>query len=327
MKDRHKRAPRPRERRHTPRVDDRIDAVGQSALSSNYQGYSNGGVLPVGTTFGAPYSGVMASNKKVIVPIVQAQQAYFDAFSQSIWKAYQGVAQGLMAGLSRSEGYFTAEEVEAHEATYPTLPVVEGAFTAWKRAMIEPVQRPRGSFGYLNVGPVKPGARYRFKGVIGGRYDAVADAECERSGFARPEHKVPYVDCTCGFHGLRYRTLLAEAAADYRWYSSCDLEVQLSGRFIEGELGWRAEHQEVVSVRVDTTCYRCRRDDVSPVGLVDSTYRLAAVCAECLESLEQLHWAFGDSVEVLSLAEVGAGLGVHDIRWGTHNPQKKGELL
>jgi hypothetical protein len=97
---------------------------------------------------------------------------------------------------------------------------------------------------------VNTGQGWKFSSVGGdhGTFGADADARCVQTSWgyslsqAKPgRHPAPDVDCSCGFYAVPADKL------DHFNYSGVALQVELSGRVIEHELGYRAEHQRVLS--------------------------------------------------------------------------------
>ena len=95
--------------------------------------------------------------------------------------------------------------------------------------------------------------RPAFFRALGGVYGATAKADCP---FGRG-HDAPEPACTCGFYAV--------ATDDELWRLGGDepdlavLEVELSGRVIEHEHGYRASHQRIRTVRMHRRCSRCGR--------------------------------------------------------------------
>lgn len=90
------------------------------------------------------------------------------------------------------------------------------------------------------------GGRWRFAGIgMHGRYGVEEKAVCLR-GYP---HRVPTLECSCGFWALRSETQVEPipswSASEYVF-----LEVELHGRVIVAELGFRAEHQRVLRATV-----------------------------------------------------------------------------
>lgn len=139
--------------------------------------------------------------------------------------------------------------------------MVEGALTGWKRAGLglarfAPAMGNHGT--YLADDQAQCGEHYRY-------------ASC---GMDRAPCVVPNKACVCGFHAARDRSALTELASDFA-DTTADLEVELSGRVLVFEHGYRAERQRVVSVRVDSGCVAC---DGRAVVLIGSAKGLLPVC-------------------------------------------------
>jgi hypothetical protein len=89
-------------------------------------------------------------------------------------------------------------------------------------------------------------------------YGAVANAVCELGR----QHTAPSTECGCGFHAVSSREDL------WRLNTSAGvivLDVELAGRIVEHEHGWRAEHQVVLGAHLPARCPRCGRP-VAGVG-------------------------------------------------------------
>lgn len=88
-------------------------------------------------------------------------------------------------------------------------------------------------------------------GVTTGSYAAIDRATCRRL----TAHRAPHLHCRCGFHAYKSRgdaTALLRGVADFLL-----LEVGMSGRFLEFELGYRAEYQRVRRIEIDNVCGTC----------------------------------------------------------------------
>jgi hypothetical protein len=88
-------------------------------------------------------------------------------------------------------------------------------------------------------------------GVTTGSYAAIDRATCRRL----TAHRAPHRQCRCGFHAYKSRrdaAALLGGVADFLL-----LEVGLSGRFLEFELGYRAEYQRVRRIEIDNVCGTC----------------------------------------------------------------------
>lgn len=90
------------------------------------------------------------------------------------------------------------------------------------------------------------------------RIPVTADARCLAAVPRHDVEPVPGVRCTCGFWGCR--SLAAALTALGRDGLRCGdvvLSVELSGRVVEHDHGWRAAHQEVAAVLFQRRCERC----------------------------------------------------------------------
>ncbi|MBW3665033.1 MAG: hypothetical protein KY469_18210 [Actinobacteria bacterium] len=88
-------------------------------------------------------------------------------------------------------------------------------------------------------------------GVTTGSYAVIDRATCRRL----TAHRAPHLHCRCGFHAYKSRrdaATLLRGVADFLL-----LEVGLSGRFLEFELGYRAEYQRVRRIEIDNVCGTC----------------------------------------------------------------------
>lgn len=145
--------------------------------------------------------------------------------------------------------YSAVPALSAAEGTGPGLAErqQDEPITAWKQARL--------AFA---------GGRYYFlplTGVGGSGYDVEAVARCvavdfgsalysyQGIGVGSAPHTAPSLDCSCGFYAL------TEPPEDDP--SLCLLEVDLYGRVIVCEKGYRAEKQRVLAVTVPTRCYYC----------------------------------------------------------------------
>ena len=85
---------------------------------------------------------------------------------------------------------------------------------------------------------------------LGESYPAVAQASC-----ALADHEAPDSDCSCGFYAVADDTQLWRLGADEPELAVVDVE--LSGRVIEHDHGYRASNQHVAAVRFHGVCVRC----------------------------------------------------------------------
>lgn len=175
--------------------------------------------------------------------------------------------------------------------------------TAWKRA-------------HLLMGP---DGGFLFSGVMSShRYGLDAEAIHVQSagGFYGVTQDHPSPDPTfqlchvCGFYGMNKETYLAELGWEFGDWT-VGLEVELSGTIIAYERGYRAQHQRVLAVWVDRTCYPCGFGlpgkgrpaeglKIAPNGLVDTP--VFPGCSACCTS------------GLMSLSEVAGLLGT-EVRW------------
>jgi hypothetical protein len=87
---------------------------------------------------------------------------------------------------------------------------------------------------------------------LGEAYGARAQATCALS-----EHEAPAADCSCGFYAVVDDTQLWRLGADEPELAV--LDVELAGRVIEHDHGYRASDQRVVHVHFHGVCVRCGR--------------------------------------------------------------------
>jgi hypothetical protein len=85
---------------------------------------------------------------------------------------------------------------------------------------------------------------------LGDNYDAVAEATCPLR-----DHDAPDADCSCGFYAVADDTQLWRLGADLP--NLAVLDVELAGRLIEHQHGYRASHQRTLTVRLPGSCTRC----------------------------------------------------------------------
>jgi hypothetical protein len=92
--------------------------------------------------------------------------------------------------------------------------------------------------------------RPAFYRQLGEAYGAVAEATC-----ALGDHRAPDSDCSCGFYAVVDESQLWRLGADEPELAV--LDVELAGRVIEHDHGYRASHQRVTHVRFHGVCVRC----------------------------------------------------------------------
>lgn len=102
-----------------------------------------------------------------------------------------------------------------------------------------------------------PGGVWRLSpGTFSGRVETDADARCEARDYqfymgTKPAtHDAPEISCNCGFHAVRSPDELNSTYGEVR------LDVELSGRVIVHEKGYRAQHQRVLRAHVPP-CWYC----------------------------------------------------------------------
>src|SRR4051812_1281640 len=94
--------------------------------------------------------------------------------------------------------------------------------------------------------------RPAFYRQLGASYGTVAHAACPLH-----DHDAPQQDCTCGFYAVADVGQLWRLGADEPELAVVDVE--LSGRVIEHDHGYRASDQRARAVRVHGVCTRCGR--------------------------------------------------------------------
>jgi hypothetical protein len=141
----------------------------------------------------------------------------------------------------------------------------------------------------------------RYARELSNPYEADADAVCE----SEANHTAPAPRCRCGFHGV--------AARDELWRLDMSpeaviLEVELAGKVIEHEFGWRAGHQSVLGLHLPALCARwgCRRATVGVAPGRADAYELGMKpwtllrpsCARCAKR------------KLVTIADLASALGV-----------------
>jgi len=94
--------------------------------------------------------------------------------------------------------------------------------------------------------------RPAFYRQLGASYGVVSRATCPLEG-----HDAPGAECSCGFYAVADETQLWRLGADEPELAV--LDVELAGRIIEHDHGYRASDQTVRSVRFHGVCVRCGR--------------------------------------------------------------------
>lgn len=122
------------------------------------------------------------------------------------------------------------------------------------------LDEPLVGYKYAGVIRIDSDVRFRattFRGTYPRCYDVESWATCQQGG----EHRVPAKHCTCGFYAMRDGATLAQRWTTYTKEPTwATLTVELTGRTIEHEHGWRAAHQTVIAAAWDDTCRKCEVD-------------------------------------------------------------------
>jgi hypothetical protein len=109
-------------------------------------------------------------------------------------------------------------------------------------------------------------------------YDVEASAVCQLG----MDHRAPAWSCTCGFYVMPDEESLAETWGDARQAHWALLKVEISGRVVEHERGWRAARQVVVEALWDDRCQRCNRARADGFGFIGSRPGpLVPLCRSC----------------------------------------------
>lgn len=131
-------------------------------------------------------------------------------------------------------------------------------------------------------------------------FNLTADrAECHRGG----DHTAPDLACTCGFYAVRER----ERVEDIYGHAYVLLDVELFGKVIVYEHGYRAERQRILSIGV-RGCWYCNETPSHLVGQAptpwsrtDTTADLISVCTE--------HLPLAGANLIFTTEEIGVVLG------------------
>jgi hypothetical protein len=130
--------------------------------------------------------------------------------------------------------------------------------------------------GRAGMPRIHPAGRYWRDPVEHRRTDV---ATCRRTlsrGTRRGEpHVAPEVDCSCGFHGVADLTVLREVMCVHA--DMAVLDVDLSGRVVEHELGWRAARQRILGAHFHDRCQQCGE----PARVLLAEGRWRPLCAAC----------------------------------------------
>ena len=115
--------------------------------------------------------------------------------------------------------------------------------------------------------------RLRLYAYNGAKYEVDDTAVCSSQRFTRnPDHLSPVEGCACGFYALIEKP-------DNWEYGRFRAQVELFGRVVHGERGYRAERQRVLSLEARRQCSRCDgRANGFSVGADGYVY---AICSKC----------------------------------------------
>lgn len=123
--------------------------------------------------------------------------------------------------------------------------------------------------------PILGYKRVQFGWRPGGFYCDAYGGPVERDAYAKhvgSDHDAPHLGCLCGFNAVKVEENLSRG-------SGCAIaEVELSGRVIVYEHGYRAEHQHVLRVRIPGRCWICGQPAVQ-LGVHTASGSGTARCA------------------------------------------------
>lgn len=123
------------------------------------------------------------------------------------------------------------------------------------------------------------GTPHRARVHPAGRYWRVAvdHQHTDTARCARRRHEAPAFSCTCGFHGVAGMGVLARTMCVHA--DMAVLDVDLSGRVVEHDLGWRASRQRVLGARFHDRCLHCD----APAAVIAAHGRWHPLCRSCGE--------------------------------------------
>lgn len=109
-------------------------------------------------------------------------------------------------------------------------------------------------------------------------YDVDAFAVCQLG----MDHRVPAWSCTCGFYAMPTLKALGESWGEARLDHWALLTVELFGRVVEHERGWRAARQTVLEAAWEDHCHQCGKTTAAGFGFIrDRPGPLVPLCREC----------------------------------------------
>lgn len=151
----------------------------------------------------------------------------------------------------------------------------------------------------------------RFAGFsVGAGYRAEDCARCVRERCpVQDNHPAPHLGGTCGFYGATGDPL------DWMMPQAALLDVELYGRVVRHESGWRAGRQRVLGARFARGCVDCLAADprsalvTRPDPLGSRRLLVAPRCARCLPV-----WRSPSDGEEVALADLAGLLGT-EVSW------------
>lgn len=163
-----------------------------------------------------------------------------------------------------------SERVERRKTPTP-VPVVNarpGVIRAQKRGNLTDFgDKPfTGRFANVNYG-------VEATAICAGRGWAASYHECCAAPEDAGRHPAPHPDCSCGFHAHLHGPQMCCTGPGWLF------EVELHGKVVEHEDGYRAQRQRVLSVTPSSTCALCIERTAEVFAAYDGKVR--AVCAMC----------------------------------------------
>jgi hypothetical protein len=117
--------------------------------------------------------------------------------------------------------------------------------------------------------------RLRLCAYNGAKYDIEDIAACSIRQFERkPDHLSPVEGCGCGFYAL------IEKPTEWE-YGAFRAQVELFGRVVRGERGYRAERQRVLSLEAQRICVNLNCKKKAHGFSVGANGQISAMCSKC----------------------------------------------
>lgn len=186
--------------------------------------------------------------------------------------------------FARASRRAVPNDLHSRPGDHPILGSVEGADTvedAREGAREDPrlVDQPVRAWKFQDVSR-SPDGRITLFGY-GTTYGVEAVASCEKNRFAIPSsarqtpHQAPDEDCTCGFYGLKEKPSII-GPGQYL------LEVEMYGKVIPHELGYRAEKMRVLSITARPRCSATVLTEYTHIGRngYESQDQIEEVCED-----------------------------------------------